>query len=227
MPRAVRPVLYCLAVVAPAVGVRLLGVELSAPLALLCFGAAVVAASFVLAWAAEAAEIDISGGLAVALLAVIAVLPEYAVDLFFAYRAGSDPAYAQFAAANMTGSNRLLLGVGWPAVVLISLFVASRRTGRSVRTVVLELRHRTELGFLLVAALVAFVMPLTGRIHLLLGVGLLGLFAFYLVRAAREGAPEGDPDAITTWWDPPPGSAPCPPSCAGRWSWPCSSVPPR
>ena len=73
-----------------------------------------------LAWAAEAAEVDISGGLAVALLAVIAVLPEYAVDLYFAYRAGEDPAYVQFAAANMTGSNRLLLGLGWSAVVLVS-----------------------------------------------------------------------------------------------------------
>ena len=48
-----------------------------------------VAASFVLAWAAEAAEVDISGGLAIALLAVIAVLPEYAVDLYFAHTAGS------------------------------------------------------------------------------------------------------------------------------------------
>ena len=81
-------------------------------MALLVFGLGVVAASFVLAWAAEAAEVDISGGLAVAILAVIVVLPEYAVDLYFAYRAGERPEYVQYAAANMTGSNRLLLGLG-------------------------------------------------------------------------------------------------------------------
>jgi cation:H+ antiporter len=49
------------------------------------------------------------------------VLPEYAVDLYYAFRSGSDPAYAQFAAANMTGSNRLLLGFGWPLVVVVAL----------------------------------------------------------------------------------------------------------
>ena len=43
------------------------------------------------------------GPLAIALLAVIAVLPEYAVDLYFSYTAGHDPDYVQYAAANMTG----------------------------------------------------------------------------------------------------------------------------
>ena len=81
--------------------------------------AAVVAASFVLAWAAEAAQVDVSGGLAVAVLALIAVLPEYAVDLYYAYVAGHDAEYVQYAAANMTGSNRLLMGIGWPVVVIV------------------------------------------------------------------------------------------------------------
>src|SRR5699024_4112840 len=87
---------------------------------LLAFGAAVVAAAFLLAWAAEAAQKDISGPLAIALLALIAVLPEYAVDFYFAFRSGTDPQYVHYAAANMTGSNPLLLGIGWPLVVIIS-----------------------------------------------------------------------------------------------------------
>lgn len=172
--------------VLPAVLVRVTGTHPVAPVALLVFGAAVVAASFVLAWAAEAAEVDISGGLAVALLAVIAVLPEYAVDLFFAFRAGSDPTYVQYAAANMTGSNRLLLGLGWSMVVLVSVWVASRRSGRPVREVVLEARHRLEVGFLAVLALVAFVIPATGQIHIVLGCVLLAFFAYYLVRVASH-----------------------------------------
>ena len=61
--------------------------------------------------------------LAIALLALIAVLPEYAVDLYYAYRSGSDPSYLHFAAANMTGSNRLLLGFGWPLVVVVAFVV--------------------------------------------------------------------------------------------------------
>ena len=102
-------------------------------LGLLVYGGAVVGASFVLAWAAEAAQIDVSGSLAVAVLAVIAVLPEYAVDLYYAYTAGHVPEYTQYAAANMTGSNRLLMGLGWPVVVLVSVLVARRASGRKAR----------------------------------------------------------------------------------------------
>ena len=98
-------------VICPALVMRILGVQPEPVLGLLIYGGAVVGASFVLAWAAEAAQIDVSGSLAVAVLAVIAVLPEYAVDLYYAYTAGHAPAYTQYAAANMTGSNRLLMGL--------------------------------------------------------------------------------------------------------------------
>jgi cation:H+ antiporter len=80
-PKLARPIGLCVALTAPALVLRLTGVHLPAALGLLAFGAAVVAASFLLAWAAEAARLDIAGPLAIAILAVIAVLPEYAVDL--------------------------------------------------------------------------------------------------------------------------------------------------
>jgi cation:H+ antiporter len=188
-------VLLCLLAAVPAVALRLAGVELSAPLGIVVFGLGVVAASFVLAWAAEAAEVDISGGLAIALLAVIAVLPEYAVDLYFAHTAGSQPEYVAYAAANMTGSNRLLLGLGWSSVVLISLYVASKRSGKTVKALVLESGYRRELGFLAVASVVAFIIPVTGQIHLVLGIALLAFFAFYLWRAAASEHDE-EPDLI-------------------------------
>src|SRR5262245_38532167 len=79
------------AFITPAVVVRLLGLHPDPVAALLIFGAAVVAASFLLAWAAEAAQIDVSGGLAIAVLALVAVLPEYAVDLYYAYVSGHNP----------------------------------------------------------------------------------------------------------------------------------------
>lgn len=193
--RALRPVLLCCLAAAPAVVVRLLGLHPSAPLELLIFGGAVVGASFLLAWAAEAAELDISGGLAIAILAVIVVLPEYAVDLYFAYSAGSDPAHVAYAAANMTGSNRLLLGVGWALVVIVALAVATRRTGKPVRQVVLESGYRVELGFLAIASLLSLIIPLSGQIHLVLGIALLAIFALYLVRAAISDSDE-EPDLI-------------------------------
>jgi hypothetical protein len=100
----------------PAVALRIVGAELRPEVAVLVFGAGVVTSAFLLAWAAEAAQVDISGSLAIALLALVAVLPEYAVDLYFSFTAGHRPEFAQYAAANMTGSNRLLMGVGWPLV---------------------------------------------------------------------------------------------------------------
>ena len=106
--------------------VRIVGPHLDPVANLLIYGAAVVAASFLLAWAAEAAQIDVSGGLAIAVLAVVAVLPEYAVDLYYAYVSGRTPEYTQYAAANMTGSNRLLMGLGWPVVVLVGIVVARK-----------------------------------------------------------------------------------------------------
>ncbi|MCO1575668.1 sodium:proton exchanger [Crossiella sp. SN42] len=188
--KLVRPLALCVSLTLPALITRVAGAHLPPPAALLLFGAAVVAASFLLAWAAEAAQADISGGLAIAILAVIAVLPEYVVDLYFAYTAGSDPTYVAYAAANMTGSNRLLLGLGWSVVVLIALVVAKRRSGRSVRELVLESGYRVELGFLAIASVVAFLIPVSGQIPLLLGFALLGFFGFYLWKVSRSEAQE-------------------------------------
>jgi hypothetical protein len=111
----------------PAIVLRLTGTEPSPGLTVLIFGAGVVASAVLLSWAAEAAQVDISGSLAIAILALIAVLPEYAVDLYFSFTAGSDPSYTQFAAANMTGSNRLLIGIGWPLVAFVAFWAMRRR----------------------------------------------------------------------------------------------------
>src|SRR2546425_12905653 len=110
----------------PAPIFRLAALQL-APLSSICvYGAAVVAAAFLLSWAAEAFQVDVSASLATAALALVAVLPEYAVDLYFSYSAGHNPEHAQYAVANMTGSNRLLIGIGWPLVAGLAL-VAARR----------------------------------------------------------------------------------------------------
>src|SRR4051812_3267226 len=97
----------------PALGLRLTGTHPEAWVAAVLFGIAVVGAAFLLAWAAEALQLDVSAGLALAVLALIAVLPEYAVDFVFTSKAGTNPEkYAPLALANMTGGNRLLIGIG-------------------------------------------------------------------------------------------------------------------
>ena len=143
-----RSALITTAFVAPAMVIRIAGLHPDPVIALVIFGAAVVSASFLLAWAAEAAQIDVSGGMATAILALIAVLPEYAVDLYYAYVSGHNADYTQYAAANMTGSNRLLMGLGWPVVVLVSIVVARKAGSEKATGLALQPTNRVELGFL-------------------------------------------------------------------------------
>ncbi|MCV7378100.1 sodium:proton exchanger [Mycobacterium alsense] len=191
-----RSALITAAFIVPAVVVRIAGLRPDPVAALLVFGAAVVAASFLLAWAAEAAQIDVSGGLAIAVLALVAVLPEYAVDLYYAYASGHNAEYTQYAAANMTGSNRLLMGLGWPVVVLVSIVVARKAGVGKPTGLVLEPANRVELGFLLFAGVVAFVIPASGEIHLALGLVLLAWFGFYLYKVSHGDVEE--PELIGT-----------------------------
>jgi cation:H+ antiporter len=173
----------------PALLLRLGGVHASPLVAVGTYGGAVVASAFLLSWAAEAAQEDISAGLATAILALIAILPEYAVDLYFAFTAGHNPGHARFAAANMTGSNRLLLGLGWP-LILGLLLLWGWRKGRRVRAVHLKPSRRVELGYLGLASLYALGIPLRGGIHWADGAVLIGLYAAYGWRLSREDRSE-------------------------------------
>src|SRR6266542_660046 len=56
----------------------------------LLFGLAIIGAAFLLGWAAEAAQLDVSASLAIGALALVAVLPEYAVGFVFAWKGGND-----------------------------------------------------------------------------------------------------------------------------------------
>jgi len=151
----------------------------SQPVETLFFGLAIVSAAFLLTWTAEAAERDVPRTLALAGLALIAVLPEYAVDMLFAWKAGKDPSYAAYATANMTGGNRLLVGLGWTMVVGI-LWLRSRKSVLKLAEI-----HRVEVGLLGVATVYSFIIPLRGGITLFDAAFLIGLFVVYVYLAAR------------------------------------------
>ena len=169
----------------PAVVLRAWGLQPPPLASVAIYGGAVVASSFLLCWAAEAVQQDISASLATAILALIAILPEYAIDLYFAFSSGRHPALARYAAANMTGSNRLLLGLGWPLVLLL-LMVWGRRNGRPVTELAIKPSRRVELAFLGLASLYAITFPLRRGIHWTDGAVLIGLYALYVWRLAKE-----------------------------------------
>lgn len=172
----------------PAIVIRLTGTHFGTVTDTSIYGLAIISAAFILAWAAEAAEVDISQSLAVAFVALIAVLPEYAVDMTFAWKAGTDPSFAPYAVANMTGGNRLLIGGAWPLVFLLFWLRARRHVLQ------LEHGHSIEVIALAIATVYSFTIPLKGEIALYDTVILAALFIGYVYIIAK--APQEEPELI-------------------------------
>ncbi|HEX2915536.1 MAG TPA: hypothetical protein VH186_32550 [Chloroflexia bacterium] len=183
---------FAVLIMLPGLAVRLFVLDSfessSPPLAALLFGTCVVGAAFLLSWAIEAAQMDVPPAFALSVMALIAVLPEYSVDFVLTHQAGSDPAYQQFAVANMIGANRMIVGIAWPLVIFLFILKFRRRSinlGRS---------QRVEIGFLLLAGLYSLTLPLKGEIDLYDVFVFVGLFIAYTVRIAQ--APLEEPDLM-------------------------------
>ena len=176
-------------------------------------GLAVLGASFLLAWGAETAEKDVPRAFAIAVLAVLAVAPEYAVDALYAWNAGAGGATAEacgqlstaqvgagqaglagachdanLAIANMTGANRILIGIGWAGIAVFTVWRAAKTRDRAVidrdgflnDAVSLDRDIATEITFLFLATAWAFLVPLGGGIGLLDTLFLVGLYIAYI-----------------------------------------------
>jgi cation:H+ antiporter len=196
-----------LVVMVPGIVLRIAGGHPPDPAAALLFGLAIVGAAFLLSWAAEVAQLDISAGLAIAVLAFIAVLPEYAVDLVFAMKGGnaaeatkfmscpaphgSDESPCSLALANMTGANRLLIGIGWSLVVFLAWRQWKKRgqpeRGREIQ---LDRAHAVELSYLALATAYSLFIALRRSITIFDACVLVGLFVAYTVRISRAPAEE-------------------------------------
>ena len=176
------------AAMVPAVILRIEGWRPDPLLDTAAFGAAILASGFLLSWGAEAAEKRISAGLIVAIIALITVLPEYAVDFYYAYSAGANPGsnYVHYAAANMTGANRLLVGLAWPLLVLLHWY----RTRE--RAIQLLPANRTEILFLLLPSIYAFWIVAKGRITPIDTVVLIAMFGLYMWQASRKESGENE-----------------------------------
>src|SRR6266851_4479666 len=131
--------------------------------------------AFVIAWGAEAAQFLISQGLALAILAWLQTLPEFAVEAVIAWNAGKDPSQTHLAIANFTGSLRLLVGLGWPLVYFTAAFF--RRSAVNVR---LEKEHSVEVFGLLLPILYFVVIWWKGTLSLWDAFPLTASYILYL-----------------------------------------------
>jgi len=158
-------------------------------------GIAIIGAAFMLSWSVELGEQDLPQSLALLVLALVSVLPEYAVDLTFAIKAAEDPKYAHYAIANMTGANRLLIGLGWTSVVLVACWRA--RTN----SLQIPVHHRLEMRYLLLSTLYSFTIPLKGELNLIDAIVLLSLFLAYAVAASKGHRGDSELVGPAAWID--------------------------
>ena len=180
----------------PGVIIRFGGLHLDPALEALIFGVGIIGAAFLLSWAAEVAQMDVSASFAIAILALVAVMPEYMVEAVLAWDAGESyrqlqvaegevPKAMSLAAANVTGANRLLIGVGWSAVIII--FWLKQRSGFDMRGLL-----TLELPMLVVATLLTIIVAFTKMIPIWLAVVFIGVYIFYLWRSSTQESEEPD-----------------------------------
>lgn len=179
------PLILAALITLPGLWLKLSGVHLAPPPAALISGLAILGASFLLLWACDVAQMDIPQTLALAVVALIAVLPEYAVDMYFTWQAGKHPEsdYAHYAIANMTGANRLLIGVAWSSIAAIHWLKTRRR-------VTLDLEQRTEVLFLGMATAYAFFIPIKGSLAWYDGIVFFAIYIWYIRLASQRPCQE-------------------------------------
>ncbi len=146
----------------------------------------VLLASFIIGWGAEAAQFLVSQGLALAMLAWLQTLPEFAVEAVIAWHRD-----VPLMTANFTGSLRLLTGLAWPMIFFVSYWAENRRHPLALTA------HKVVLGAEHSVSVVALLLPLAwftviwakGSLTLVDSAILLALYTLYLV-ALRKIPPE-------------------------------------
>jgi len=151
------------------------GERLPALFSAAALGTGILGASLLLAWAIDAAEVDLSGRLVIMMVALVAALPELTVEVHLAFTQ-----QAQFVTANITGATRLLLTAAIAMPPLGAVLLRSR--GESTPPVVLNPARRLDLAVLLVAALWALIVVARGRLTLIDGLIFGALYLLYALR---------------------------------------------
>ena len=197
-----------LVVALPGVILGLSGVHADPVVSAVLFGVAIVGAAFILSWAAEVIQLDVGSGLALALLALIAVLPEYAVDFVFTAAAGREFAETGSAAvngplalANMTGANQLLIGFGWPMVILLGTWRVKKNHaglekagGTTPNLINLSRAQSIDVAYLAIASLYGLTLFLKDTLTLLDAGILVAIYVIYMIRLS--GASAGEPHLV-------------------------------
>lgn len=135
----------------------------------------VLIASVLLTWGAESAQFFIAQGFALAILAWMQTLPEFAVEAVLAWKQQTT-----LLMANLTGALRLLTGIAWPMIYATAAFVHRRRTRTTLRTIPLARDHSVEVIGLVFPILYAFVIWWRASLSIYDACALVAFYVAYL-----------------------------------------------
>jgi len=136
---------------------------------------AILIAAMLIAWAAESAQFFIAQGFALAILAWLQTLPEFAVEAVLAWKQQTP-----YLVANLTGALRLLTGLGWPMIYATAAFFYRRKSGKHMVRIKLADEHCIEVIGLLVPLLYMLVVWAKSSLDLFDAVVLIAIYLAYL-----------------------------------------------
>jgi cation:H+ antiporter len=147
----------------------------------------VLGSAILIAWGAEAAQFLISQGLALAILAWLQTLPEFAVEAVIAWDAGKavaanpdTPHATALMTANFTGSLRLLVGLGWPMIYATAAIFYRKGSKRKLGQIRLENEHAVEIVFLLISIAYFLIVWIKGTLSWVDTILLTVIYLVYL-----------------------------------------------
>lgn len=153
-------------------------------------GITIIACAFIVSWASEVLQEYLPPNFVLALLAIINVLPEYVVDIYFTYTAAIKEEYTHYAISNMTGANRMLIGLVWPLILIIYLIAKSKKSPSLPNYIQLDKTNILEITFLMISTLYCFILPFKGNLNLIDTLILFIIFGIYIYLATRMGKRE-------------------------------------
>jgi cation:H+ antiporter len=153
-------------------------------------GITIIACAFIVSWASEVLQEYLPPNFVLALLAIINVLPEYVVDIYFTYMAAVKEEYTHYAISNMTGANRMLIGLVWPLILIIYLIAKSKKSPSLPNYIQLDKTNILEIIFLTISTLYCFTLPFKGNLNLIDTLILFIIFGIYIYLATRMGKRE-------------------------------------
>ena len=166
-----------------------LPIKETGPWSVLWTAPSILIAAMLIAWAAESAQFFIAQGFALAILAWLQTLPEFAVEAVLAWKQ-----QAPLLLANLTGALRLLTGLGWPMIYATAAFFYRRREGKPLRAIRLEDEHCVEVVGLLACMAYATVIWWKGSLNLFDAFALIAIYGAYLMILSKM--PEQEAEGI-------------------------------